>query len=120
MYPFSPYAQAASTSSPPAPGPYDFPNSYRSYGDTLSFPTDTGNAPLSNPLPEPPRQSLYSTTSTEILRQIATAPSIADSDQEYWNVFAGIAPARAWNSQDNLRNNNTHTPHVCNGTVHYI
>jgi hypothetical protein len=101
VYPVSPYAQPSSAASSPipVPGPYDFPNTYRSYGDAVAFPTsEPDSSPLRNPLPEPPRQSLYSTTSTEVLRQIAAAPSIADSDPatpDYWNVYAGMAPTRA-------------------------
>lgn len=103
MYPLSPYSHPSPNTPPiPVTGPYDYPNTYRSYGDAVSFPvqgTDGQDQSRMNPLPEPPRQSLYSTTSTEILRQMAAAPSIADSDPstpEYWNVYAGITPSRAY------------------------
>lgn len=69
------------------PGPYDYPHAYRSYADSVPFPTADPQAPLQNPLPEPPRHSTYS---PEPLRPGRQAAADDPSTQEYWSIYAGI------------------------------
>ncbi|KAI5121136.1 hypothetical protein M0805_007134 [Coniferiporia weirii] len=71
-----------------SPGRYDYPNAYRSYADSMSYGDASG--PLTNPLPDPPRQSTYS---PEPLLPPNSARQEAADDPltpEFWRQYAGI------------------------------
>jgi len=93
VYHVSPYG-----SPPPqhaSPGPYDYPNTFRSFADSIGLPSmdsQDSEGLVNNPLPDPPRQSLYSNASLD-LRTSKSQRSLADPDPstpEYWARYAGI------------------------------
>lgn len=68
-----------------SPGRYDYPNTYRSYPETLDM---NSPPPLANPLPEPPRQAAYSPEPLVLDRQGPSEdPKLTP---EYWRFYAGI------------------------------
>ncbi|KAH8102574.1 hypothetical protein BXZ70DRAFT_1006485 [Cristinia sonorae] len=83
--PYTPGQQPKSTTTRNS----DYTKLYRSFPDSVPFPSNShSDTPLPNPLPDPPRLSVYKAAP---LPASLAGPGDGPSSSEYWTKYAGVA-----------------------------